>query len=115
MFTKRRISPLSSSRRSRRPGWRVSRFSMIARSDAPSAGTSSLPPVKRRSGVGTRTLIAMRGDASWYLIDRKLRRRCEQARLRGARDLALAVLQPLVQRIEFLQPSLDNDRLLDRI
>ncbi len=94
-------------------------------STRPSAGTSSMPAVKRRSGVGTR-------DPYWHVEAPSLRcaetsvdRLCrahgavQPARARRRSQAAPAAMRlPLPRRsnsrVEFLQPRLDHERLLDR-
>src|SRR5579885_99632 len=125
MFTKRRISPLSSSRRSRIPAWRFSRSSITWRMDEPSAGTSPSPPVNRRNGVGTRTRTAMinlylhQADLDAYSgADRQTSGSPAAIcaffwRALGRRGRALAVAKPLEQRIELAQPRVDHERPFD--
>src|SRR5262245_27766542 len=78
MFTKRR-TPLSSSRRSLSPGNWPSSASMISRTVPAEAGTSSLPCVSVRSGVGMRTVTVMIG-----LLGSGVARGIEIARLSSA-------------------------------
>src|SRR3972149_4953502 len=60
MFTKRRSSPVSSRRRSFRPGYCASRPSIHAASVSPAPGTTSCSFVSLRRGVGMRTIMLNR-------------------------------------------------------
>src|SRR5579864_4895736 len=119
MLTKRRSPPLSSSSRSRMPGWRCSRSSITARTESPPAATSPTPAVNLRSGVGTLTLIAIafRINLPGLSPDRAGCSRLIEGRAGGssgcAGHRALAVRKPLIERVEFLEARFDNHRLLD--
>src|SRR5229473_1440145 len=132
MLTKRRNSPFSSSSRSLIPGWRRSRSSRTERIESPSAGTSSMPAVNLRSGVGTRTLtgIALRippvansyrclclrrrrwqvGLKALKTPARRLKRRLSRSRERPPRSV-----ETFEERVELLEPGFDQERLLDLI
>src|SRR5882724_3198821 len=68
MLTKRRSSPVSSTRRSRSPGnWR-SRSPISASTVSPLACTSALPLVTARIGVGIRTVTGIAVSLSAYAM-----------------------------------------------
>src|ERR1700722_164978 len=72
MFTKRRIFPFSSQRRSLRPAYFFPKESINCEMVAPSAATSASLLVKLRKGVGINTFAAMNcllKDVGHWIMD----------------------------------------------
>ena len=107
-FTKRRSSPVSSKRRSAKPGCAASSaFERLGDGAAPRPATSDAPPERLRSCVGMRTVTPSAGHGLLDVergVERVERRRDRRGRAARRRD-----------RLERLQPvagDVDDDALV---
>src|SRR6266508_3564484 len=126
MLTKRRSSPVSSRRRSLRPGYCASRPSMQATSVSPSPETTSWSLVSLRSGVGMRTMMLKRrlscpgctAHSGWrcmatvsYPPDSRLCRRRDRLSFNNILvhrvDAHALLLNPLKSAVDFISLSVD--------